>query len=647
MKKVDGLLDETPPQVHEAIPLLRQVVEAEPDHLMALHSLNWAMDALRRVEPDRWTRELKAEHWRIRDRLLALTRGTRAGGKLSDAQRARSLALSQWAEEVVRGRPTDAQLDEVEAALEEAQGLRDLPDHARARRGLEAWRALRQRNPKEGYEALLAQVEETPELQVINVDDDDASCFNGLQGAFSDEGFITWLRARKPASRPKGKQAKALDAGLLLAAGMDTAPFFGPDAGVSGRLGRVLALRALGANLGTLDENRRGLLHLAAMVDDAALVKELLALGLSASAVDDEKATALHLAAEHGGEACIPLLVKGGVPVDALDKAGRSALFNAQRPDVAQALIDAGANPHAGKGWTPLHQQVRFKDRGPVIEVLLKAGADPTRKDSEGHTPAEGALDHENPHLAELLGAKPPSGEARRLDVQPLLDALGQKKKSILKSWYFEDKDVAEVERVLKGLVLKGAASWDEAAAALQKERPWTAMAVVELVRDVLPPEEPATAFSKAPRFVRGDLTLEGSVQLTGPLLVTGNLSVEGVLRNVGPEGLLVVGGSLRAAGVDTDAEMVVGGDLEAQVVWCHHNDPSLRVGGVVKANVLIEDEQDVQGKVEARHPFKNGQFDAEAAALKEIFVRGAFASQVLERDKLFNLLRKGKPALI
>jgi hypothetical protein len=143
MKKVDGLLDETPPQVDEAIPLLRQVVEAEPDRLMALHSLNWAMDALRRVEPDRWTRELKAEHWRVRDRVLALTRGTRSGGKLSDAQRARSLALSQWAEEVVRGRPTDAQLDEVEAALEEAQGLRDIPDHARARRGLEAWRALR------------------------------------------------------------------------------------------------------------------------------------------------------------------------------------------------------------------------------------------------------------------------------------------------------------------------------------------------------------------------------------------------------------------------------------------------------------------------------------------------------------------------
>ncbi|QRO02908.1 ankyrin repeat domain-containing protein [Archangium violaceum] len=647
MKKVDGLLDEMPPQVDEAIPLLRQVVEAEPDRLMALHSLNWALDVSRRAEPERWARELKTEHWRVRDRVLVLTRGTRSGGRLSDAQRARSLALSQWAEEVVRGRPTGAQLDEVEAALEEARALRDIPDHARARRGLEAWRALRQGNPKEGYEALLAQVEETPELRVIDVDDDDASCFSGLQGAFSDEGFIAWLRARKPANRPKGKQAKALDAGLLLAAGMDTAPFFGPDAGANGRLGRVLALRALGANLETLDEDRRGLLHLAAMVDDAALVKELLALGLSASAVDEEKATALHLAAEHGGVACIPLLAKGGVPVDALDKDGRSALFNAQRPDVARALIDAGANPNAGKGWTPLHQQVRFKDRGPVIEVLLEAGADATRKDSAGRTPAEEALDHENPHLAGLLGAKPPSGGAGRLDIQPLLDTLARKKTSIIKSWYFEDKDVADVERVLKGLVLKGATSWDEAAAALRKERPWTAMAVVGLVRDVLPPEEPATSFSKAPRFVRGNLTLEGSVQLTGPLLVTGNLTVEGVLRNVGPEGLLVVGGSLRAAGVDTDAELVVGGDLETQVVWCHHDDPSLRVGGVVKADVLIEDEQDVQAKVEARHHFKNGHFDAEAEVLEDIFVRGAFASQVLERDKLFNLLRKGKPALV
>lgn len=406
MKKVDALLDEAPPQLDEAVPLLRQVLEAEPDRLLALHSLNWAMDATRRVEPDRWSRELKAEHWRIRDRVLTLTRGTRPGGKLSDAQRARSLALSQWAEEVVRGRPTDAQLDEVEAALEEAQGLRDIPDHALARRGLEAWRALRQDDPEDGYETLLAQVEETPELQVINVDDDDASCFNGLQGAFSDEGFISWLRAREPASRPKGKQARSLDAGLLLAAGMDTAPYFGPDGGASGRVGRVLALRALGANLQTLNEDKRGVLHLAAMVDDTALVKELLALGLSASAVDEAKATALHLAAEHGCVACIPVLVKGGVPVDALDQDGRTALFDAPRPEVARALLDAGANPNAGKGWTPLHQQARFKDRAPVIKVLLEAGADATRKDRGGLTPAEEALAHENPHLASLLGAR-------------------------------------------------------------------------------------------------------------------------------------------------------------------------------------------------------------------------------------------------
>ncbi|MCY1073569.1 ankyrin repeat domain-containing protein [Archangium lansingense] len=175
---------------------------------------------------------------------------------------------------------------------------------------------------------------------------------------------------------------------------------------MSGRVGRVLALRALGANLETLDEDKRGVLHLAAMVDDAALVKELLALGLSALAVDDEKATALHLAAEHGGVASIPVLVQGGLPVDTLDKDGRTALFDAQRPDVAQALLDAGANPNAGKGWTPLHQQVRFKDRGPVIEVLLEAGADVTRKDLVGHTPAEEALEHENPHLAKLLGAR-------------------------------------------------------------------------------------------------------------------------------------------------------------------------------------------------------------------------------------------------
>lgn len=407
MKKVDALLDESPPQLDDAVPLLRQVLEAEPERLMALHSLSWALDASRRTAPQLWERELKAEHWKARDRILELTRGTRPGGKLSDAQRARSLALSLWAEEVVLGAPTDARLDAVEAALEEAEGLRPLPDHGRARRGLEAWRAVR-RGPGKGYPALLAQVEASPEQRFLDVEDDGPECFSGLQGAFSDEGFVAWLRKQKPAARPKGKKARQLDAGVLLAAGQDTAPFFGPGFG-GGRVARVLALRALGADLEARNEDEQGLLHLAAMVDDAPLVKALLDLGLSTSEVDGESATPLHLAAEHGAVSCISVLVKGGVPVDALDENGRTALFNAQSAEVAQALLDAGADPNGGEGWTPLHQHVCFKDRGPVIEVLLRAGADVTRKDAGEMTPVEEALSHENPHLARLLRAGKPA----------------------------------------------------------------------------------------------------------------------------------------------------------------------------------------------------------------------------------------------
>ncbi|WNG25324.1 hypothetical protein F0U62_15785 [Cystobacter fuscus] len=647
MRKVDRLLDESPPELDEAIPLLRQVVAAEPDHLRALHSLNWALDPARRGEPHRWERELKAEHWRIRDHLLVLTRGTKPGGKLTDAQRARSLALSQWAEEVVRGHPTPAQLDQVESALDEAHHLRDLVDHARARRGLEAWRLLTGKKPEKGYQELLARVEESPGLRAFDVEgDDDPLNFQGLEGAFSDGGFLAWLREQKPAARPKGQKGKALDEGFLLAAGLDAAPHFGPGFVRGGRVGRVLALRALGANLEARDSDKRGALHLAAMVDDAALVRELLRLGLSPLVTDDTRATALHAAAEHDGVSCISLLARGGVPVDALDSDGRSALFNARGPEVARALIDAGADPNAGKGWTPLHQHARFTARGPVIEVLLQAGADTTRESSNGRTPAQEALDEQNPHLAQLMGAKAPSGKGGHLDVRPLLDALGRQRKVLLEAWYFEDEDVESVERVLKSLVLGGATSWDQAAAELQGARPWVAMAVVELARAVLPPEQKAPSFSKAPRFVRGDLTVQGDVDLDGPLLVTGNLKVEGVLRNAGPEGLLVVGGSLRATGVDTSGEVVVGEDVEAQVVWGHGNDHSLRVGRALKAEVVIEDDHDVQARVKARHHFESGGFDASDAALGKVFARGAFSSKRLDRDKLFNLLREGRSAL-
>ena len=650
MKKADRLLDQSIPDLEKATVLLRQVLAVEPDHLGALHSLSWVLDSSRRADPTRWLRDEKAEHWRIRDRILELTRGTRAGGALSDAQRARALALSLWAEEQVMGQPTAARLDEVEAALEEAEALRDLIDYTRARRGLEAWRTLLGAKPEKGYEALLALVEASPELRVYSSEgDEDPLSFHGLEGVFSHEGFLAWLRKRKPAPRPKGKQGKSLDEGLLLAAGLDGAPHFGPGYGGGGRVGRVLALRALGANLDVRDDDKHGLLHLAAMVGDAALVKELLALGLSPTATNDAGGTALHVAAEHEAVSCIPLLAQGGVPVDAVDRDGRTALFEARTVEVARALLAAKADPNAGKGWTPLHQHARFAERGPVIEALLAAGADPSRKDSGGATAAQEALEHKQPQLARLLGAKAPArkaGGASALDVQPMLEALARGKKTLLGAWYFEDDDVGAVERVLKGLPLQGATSWDAAARALQGEHPGTAMAVVSLAREALPAEEGTPSFSGAPRFVRGDLVVKKDLTLEGPLLVTGDLVVEGVVRNAGPEALLVVGGSLRASGVDSDGELVVGKDLDALVVWGHHNDASLRVGGALKADVLIEDDHDVQARVKATHHYENGAFDAKAKALKKVFVAAAFSSEGLDRDKLFALLRKKKPVL-
>ncbi|MHA7630443.1 ankyrin repeat domain-containing protein [Corallococcus sp. M7] len=635
MKKADALLDEMPPQLDQAITLLREIVEADSKHLLALHSLNWALDPTRRMEPHRWEREVKAEHWRVRDRVLELTRGTKPGGELSTEQKARALALSQWADDLVRRKPTDAQLQQAEAALVEAEALRDIADHARARRGLEAWHALRGDAPQQGYRKLLALVEAAPDPRAR--DDEDPFAFQGLEGAFSDEGFHAWLRKQRPPAR----KAKALDDALLQAAGLDAAPFFGPGFEGEWRTGRVLALVALGANLEARDKNKRGVLHLAAMVDDASLVKELLRLGAPVDATDSAKATPLHAAAEHGSTACIALLAKGGVPMDALDDAGRTALFNAQRADVARALIDAGANPNAGKGWTPLHQHARFKERGPVIEVLLQAGADAARKNAAGQTPAKEALEHGHPHLARLMGASAPSGKKGALDVQPMLDALTRKRKALLKAWYYEDKDVDAVEQVLNRLALEGATSWDALAAAVQGTPPWTAMALVELAREVLPAEAKTPSRTRLPRFVRGDLVVKGDVHMDGPLLVTGNLLVEGVLSNAGPEGLLVVGGLLRAHGVDTDGELIVGRDLEAQVVWGHGNDATLRVGGVLKAGVVIADDHDVRAKVKATHHFASGDFDATDASLQALFVPKAFVRARLDRERLFNVLRK------
>lgn len=276
--RADKLLDQFPTGFDGAKGLLQQVLAAEPDHLDALHSLNWAWERDRDFHPATWQQELREPQVRLREHILALTRGVKPGGRETTGHKARALALAQHAEDLLRDAPSLATLKAVEAALAQSEALRDdLPERHRAQRGVMAWKAIHRARGGEpdAYQVLLDWVAENPRPSPFH-DDEHACAFRGLESAFADEGFHAWLRAKKP-QVAKGQRVKDLKQGMLHVGDWETSAELGAPASTPCRVGRLLALRALGADL-SVAVRGVSLLERAQQLGDAALVKELEAL---------------------------------------------------------------------------------------------------------------------------------------------------------------------------------------------------------------------------------------------------------------------------------------------------------------------------------------------------------------------------------
>jgi len=128
---------------------------------------------------------------------------------------------------------------------------------------------------------------------------------------------------------------------------------------------------------------------------NATQVKQCLSSGADANARDGEGSTALMLAAYSGNLGAVEALLAAGADVNETDERGWTALakstynFELKRgfADVAQALIDAGANLEASitYGVRPLMLAAGYGETG-VVETLLEAGAEVTARNEGGLT---------------------------------------------------------------------------------------------------------------------------------------------------------------------------------------------------------------------------------------------------------------------
>jgi ankyrin repeat protein len=110
------------------------------------------------------------------------------------------------------------------------------------------------------------------------------------------------------------------------------------------------------------DVSGRTPLHYAALFGDLTKARELVGNGADVSVGDHDGQSPMHYAAQGCAVAVAELLLTHGAPIDAEDVDGNTPLWCAT---------------------------LRTRGEGPIVQLLLRGGADPHHENHEGRTPVQ------------------------------------------------------------------------------------------------------------------------------------------------------------------------------------------------------------------------------------------------------------------
>jgi len=150
----------------------------------------------------------------------------------------------------------------------------------------------------------------------------------------------------------------------------------------------------MGLDVNARDKKGLSPMHEAAYVGDVPIIEDLVKAGANVNATNWHRETPLHLAAEYGHTNSVRELLNVNANPNLLSDEGDTPLLQAASPEVVELLLKAKADPNIGNSskYTPLSGAVVQKKGMPIVRLLVLGGVDVNKR-----------IDHERTAIFDVI----------------------------------------------------------------------------------------------------------------------------------------------------------------------------------------------------------------------------------------------------